>query len=275
MSTEFIALLPPPGDTLTPYNRNLPHTTQDASIPSIFTEAMSIREAVFVHEQSFPLAHEFDDHDPRSFHWVVYASVSSTAYTDAGGRRSSEGSRVPVGTVRLVPPPHEAPHPGMDSSKTGPSGAGYRAGGEGGEGEGNAVRGHADEDEDVHAKARTQPLHDGSESYIKLTRLAVLAPYRRLGLASLLIDSALGWAGAHAGQIAPAADPTAREAHKMATGEAERDERWKGLVLVHAQVGVERMWAGHGFVRDEGMGVWVEDGVEHVGMWRRVPVGKV
>ena len=49
----------------------------------------------------------------------------------------------------------------------------------------------------------------------------------------------------------------------------ERGE-WKGLVLVHAQKEIERFWAGLGFVRDEGMGVWWEEGIEHVGMWRRV-----
>jgi len=274
MSTEFIALLQPAGPALSPYNRNAPSTTQDASIPSIFKEAMSIREDVFVHEQSFPLDHEFDDDDARSFHWVVYASVSSTAYTSSGGRRSSEGSRVPVGTIRLVPPPHEAPHPDM-SAKTEPSGGG-RLVGRDGDGEGKPTGKHEDE---PRARAEiptpTAPLRDSQESYIKLTRLAVLKPYRRLGLARLLISSALEWAGKHPEQVMPVADPTAREARKMATGQAERDERWVGLVLVHAQVGVERMWVGHGFVRDEGMGVWVEDGVEHVGMWRRVPVKKV
>lgn len=232
---------------------------------------MSIREEVFVDEQSFPLAHECDDNDARSFHWVVYASVSSTTHTASDGRRSSEGSRVPVGTIRLVPPPHEAPHP-----NAGPSDGGSPTQRNGQRAEHSSDHRAGDDHAATGASQNpTSPFRDAQESYVKLTRLAVLKPYRRLGLARLLINSALEWAGKHPELIMPVADPTVREARKMATGEAERDERWNGLVLVHAQVGVERMWAGHGFVRDEGMGVWVEDGVEHVGMWRRVPVKKV
>jgi len=44
------------------------------------------------------------------------------------------------------------------------------------------------------------------------------------------------------------------------------------LVLVHAQVDVERMYEGLGFVRDEGLGRWEEEGIMHVGMFRRVEV---
>jgi predicted GNAT family N-acyltransferase len=47
-------------------------------------------------------------------------------------------------------------------------------------------------------------------------------------------------------------------------------ESWKGLVLVHAQVDVERMYQGLGFVTNESLGRWDEEGIEHVGMFKRI-----
>ncbi|KAI9880257.1 MAG: hypothetical protein M1830_004602 [Pleopsidium flavum] len=252
MSTEFITFCPQPGHSISSYDRHAPSSEQSSSVPSIFKEAMSIREEVFVHEQHVPLENELDADDPRSFHWVVYASVSSTQSTP-DGRRSSEGGRVPVGTIRLVPPPHP-PHP-----EPGTSHAIDNA-------EGGKPKGEAD---------RKTSMHDGKEPYVKLGRLATLKPYRKLGLGSLMINTALEWAGKHPEQIMPLSNPMAREARKLAAGESERDERWNGLVLVHAQVVVEKMWAKYGFAKDEGMGVWDEEGIDHVGMWRRVPVKKI
>jgi hypothetical protein len=49
-------------------------------------------------------------------------------------------------------------------------------------------------------------------------------------------------------------------------------ERWAGLVLVHAQVQVEETYARMGFVKDDTMGKWVEEGITHVGMWKSVEV---
>jgi predicted GNAT family N-acyltransferase len=49
-----------------------------------------------------------------------------------------------------------------------------------------------------------------------------------------------------------------------------RELRWKGLVLVHAQVQGEKMYERFGFVTDEKMGKWDEEGIEHVGMWKRI-----
>lgn len=76
----------------------------------------------------------------------------------------------------------------------------------------------------------------------------------------MLVEALLGYARAHAAEMV------------LGGGEGE-GERWQGLVLVHAQVGVEGWYTSLGFERDEGMGVWVEEGIGHVGMWRRVEVG--
>lgn len=41
-------------------------------------------------------------------------------------------------------------------------------------------------------------------------------------------------------------------------------------MLVHAQVQGEKMYERFGFVTDEKMGRWDEEGIEHVGMWKRI-----
>lgn len=70
---------------------------------------------------------------------------------------------------------------------------------------------------------------------------------RGKGLARSLCEEALGWAIRNV---------------------AEFGEGWQGLVLVHAQVGVERMWQRLGFQTGEKLGRWDEEGIEHLGMWR-------
>ena len=239
---------------------------------------MSIREAVFVNEQCVPRENELDDDDARSFHWVVYASVSQSIPAGEGGRRSSEGGKLPVGTIRLVPPPHEAhPQPEPEHEGTGGGGGGGGGGGEG-----------VPDDKHAVDQAKTAPTHPPAtqEPYIKLTRLATLQAYRRLGLGRLLVNTALGWASTHPEIILPPPDPTAREARNLASslssgsvedgvGGAMWEGGWNGLVLAHAQEGVQKWWEGQGFVRDGGLGRWVEEGIWHVGMWRRVDVKKI
>ncbi|KAF7507027.1 hypothetical protein GJ744_011051 [Endocarpon pusillum] len=85
--------------------------------------------------------------------------------------------------------------------------------------------------------------------YVKLTRLAVFPEARGKGLAKVLCEEAVGWA--------------ARNKEGIGGG-------WDGLVLVHAQVGVEKMWARLGFKTDERLGRWDEEGIEHLGMWREL-----
>lgn len=106
---------------------------------------------------------------------------------------------------------------------------------------------------------RTQPrkgrtdIWDGAEAYIKIGRMATLKEYRGSGIARSLVDGSMVWAAGHKRELG---------------GKAE----WKGLVLSHAQKVVKGWWEKMGFVVDEGLGVWWEEGIEHVGMWRRVDV---
>ncbi|RAL05538.1 GNAT family N-acetyltransferase [Aspergillus ibericus CBS 121593] len=99
------------------------------------------------------------------------------------------------------------------------------------------------------------------EPYVKLTRVAVVKEWRGYGLARRLVEEALEWARGHVGEI--------ERAGEGVLGTGERKE-WKGLVLVHAQTQVEGMYTRMGFETDEGLGRWDEEGIEHVGMWRRV-----
>ena len=245
MSTQFISILPPPGPAvLIPASASHPH-------PEIFTEALSVRTTVFVNEQKCSLENEIDADDPRSWHWVVYASVSTkvpSIAADGTERRTSEGGKVVVGTIRLVPPPHQ-PHPAPGSV----DGVG---------GEKVSTPGYGRE--------RATKLHDGKEPYVKLGRMATLKEYRGLGLAKLLVSTAIEWAGKNAGKLQP-----------MKGGGVERERAeaelglWKGLVLVHAQKDVESFYKGLKFVKDEELGEWTEEGIVHIGMWRRIEVGNL
>ncbi|KAI1494433.1 hypothetical protein F5X96DRAFT_559942 [Biscogniauxia mediterranea] len=142
MGTPFISLQEP--TRLDAYDASLPPSAQRAgagaaAIPPVFVDAMAAREAVFVREQGIPLAHEFDEDDARSCHWVAYASVNIRAPRPqqeedeeekekaggSGGGGGGEGGEedtagppplpsgtrsVPIGTLRIVPFPHP-PHP--------------------------------------------------------------------------------------------------------------------------------------------------------------------
>ncbi|KAJ5800643.1 uncharacterized protein N7518_002711 [Penicillium psychrosexuale] len=147
----------------------------------------------------------------------------------------TDTTSTPVGTIRLVPPPQVS-----HAHTTDPE---YSAGGE----------------------------YDWThEPCVKLTRVAVVPGFRGLGLGRRLVEVALVWAAGHAGEIDEAVAGIARR------GDSGSDAigPWRGLVLVHAQVDVEGMYAGLGFVTDESMGRWMEEGIEHVGMFRRVVLDK-
>jgi predicted GNAT family N-acyltransferase len=88
------------------------------------------------------------------------------------------------------------------------------------------------------------------EPYLKLQRFATLASHRGRGLGRMLVDTSLRWAAEHKEEIG--------------------GKGWNGMVLVHAQVNVEKVWAKMGFVTDERLGRWYEEGIEHLGMWRWV-----
>jgi predicted GNAT family N-acyltransferase len=259
--TEFISLLPPPGNALDAYDNTKPYDQQGPTIPQIFRDAMSVREVVFG-EQGVPLEAEFDEDDARSWHWVVYASVSapSSVYnppTDPYARRkSSTAQRLPVGTIRLVPPPH-GPNKYIKRDK------------------------HPDaEPPDDIQKSRKHP----KEPYIKFGRLAVLSDYRSMGLSKLLVNTALDYAAKHPDAIRPPPSPTRLEFANQLGKAMDVCPIWQGLAMVHAQVSVASLWAKHGFVeelRDANGEVeigkeehWIEEGIEHLAMWRRLKISE-
>ncbi|KAI9810101.1 MAG: hypothetical protein M1827_006712 [Pycnora praestabilis] len=258
MSTEFITFLAPPGESITGYDRTAPSTSQASPVPETFKEAMSIREEVFVHEQHVPLENEFDADDSRSFHWIVYASVSNaqggSPNSGAEDRKNSATNRMPVGTIRLVPPPHP-PHPKPGTT--------------------HAIDNAEAEGPDADETMSKTSFHDGKEPYIKLGRLATLPAYRGLGLGRLLVNGALDWASKNPQAILPLRSPTSREAARVESGSSEAQEQWHGLVLLHAQKSVQGMWGKYGFDTDGSMGVWDEEGIDHVGMWKRIQVKEV
>ena len=247
LPTEFVAYLHPPAESVLEYEPGLAPSRQSDKIPPDFLAAMAVREAVFVQEQRIPAENEFDADDPRSFHWVVYVSVASSVREN--GRKGTETAKVAAATVRLVPPPHP-PHPAPGSAHK---------------------IDNAEAASQVDEAPRTSEWHDGVEPYAKLGRLATIPSYRGLGLGRLVVGSALEWAGKHPLAVVPLPSPMSTEAAKVGGGLGQRLE-WKGLLLVHAQKTVEKMWKSLGFETDEAMGVWLEEGIEHVGMWRRIPV---
>lgn len=233
-SSEFIDLIKPLHERLSLYDRTSLPTSQprnDAAdpakgVPQAFIDAMQVREEVYVREQKIPLENEVDEDDARSFHWVVYASIPAKAMNGNGERRTSTSTKIPIGTIRLVPPPH-LPH-------------------EGGKGNG---RGGG----------------ESQEAYIKLGRLAVIKEFRKAGISKLLIETALAFAREHPYEVGPQMD-LSEALHKGIA------MNFKGLVLVHSQVGVQKVWKRFGFELDESMGTWDEEGIEHVAMWKRVDV---
>ena len=152
----------------------------------------------------------------------------------AGGRRGKEGGEVPAATVRLVPAQtHKLVGRGGDGGEVGEDGVPC---------------------EPDYARSE---VWDGAEAFVKIGRLATVRGCRGRGLGRVLVEAAMQFAGGHG--------------REMVSGKGVGV--WKGLVCAHAQVGVEGWYCGLGFVSDGGMGRWVEEGIEHVGVWRRVEVG--
>ncbi|KXG49187.1 Acyl-CoA N-acyltransferase [Penicillium griseofulvum] len=150
---------------------------------------------------------------------------------------NSTATSTPVGVIRLVPPP-QTPHAHLT--------------------------------EPPAAVAQGGPEYDWAhEPCIKLTRVAIMPSSRGLGLGRRLVETALEWAAVHAADIDEAAAQVAARGNSPVT-----PAPWRGLVLVHAQVDVEGMYAGLGFETDQSLGRWDEEGIEHVGMFRRVTLHK-
>lgn len=268
--TEFMSMLPPPKDKVDGYDNTKPCSKQTITVPPLFGDAMAIREAVFG-EQGVPLEAEFDEDDARSWHWIAYASVASTgsppkdmriqpplqAQKDDTRRSSASASRMPVATIRLIPPPHGPNKYIQDTHKPDR---------------------HADADPPADAVESPHP----TEPYVKLGRLATLKTYRGMGLAGLLINAVFDFAKAHPDTIYKPPSPTAMERAQIKDHGREQQLQWEGLIMIHAQASIKKMWEKHGFseeLRNEEGEVeiaaephWMEEGIEHVGMWKRIEV---
>lgn len=267
-------------------------------MPQLFLAAHKVRFEVFVIEQHCSAANEIDADDATSWHWVIYATPSPPPspspppphegrawlewslagkateqeghfFNDKNGENDNNnnnrindeesGSVSPVATIRLVPfsPSHSVTAP--------PSGEGGAA-----------------EQQPTHTATK---MWNGKEAYIKLGRLATLRSHRGLGFGRLLTDCALKWAVENAStlsvrrQLRAGEEEEEEEEDSVVVDSDEKEEEgegsgWNGLVLVHAQRNVEGWYRRvGGFVTDEGMGVWMEEGIEHVGMWRRLELG--
>jgi GNAT superfamily N-acetyltransferase len=270
--TEFVNTVCPLKGALDGYDNTIPCSKQKIHVPQNFCDAMAIREEVYG-EQGVPLEAEFDEDDARSWHWVAYASVathtthppktlrrsdSGNTPADDARRASATATRVPVATIRLIPPPH-GPNKYVDEDKT-------------------------DKHADADPPGEEQETKHPPEPYIKLGRLAVLAPYRSLGLAKLLVNAALDYAMMNPDLIYRSPSPTALEMAQMLGNNKEREITWQGLVMIHAQANLQSMWEKHGFheeLRNDDGEVeipaephWIEEGIEHVGMWKRLSVEK-
>ncbi|PFH59641.1 hypothetical protein XA68_12077 [Ophiocordyceps unilateralis] len=225
-----------------------PRHQQPASVPTLFVDAMDVRQRVFVQEQKVPVENEFDADDSRSCHWVVYSRFDHHKH---GGQEM-----LPVGTIRLVPFPHE-PHPEVN---------------------GRYWNGVLEGPEETSAQVqmasgspkvdRSTSFHDGKEPYVKLGRLAVVREFRGKGLAGLLVGSALRWIMANPSFF----DSTLslQRADGLAEARPLDAPKWNGLVCAHAQQQAAGAWTKWGFQVDEVMGNWWEEGIPHVGMFQRL-----
>jgi predicted GNAT family N-acyltransferase len=280
MTTEFVSFLGPPGKDIKDYNRSLPPSEQPSSIHHIFRDAMYVREEVFVKEQKVPLERELDDDDQHSYHWVVYASVGAprghepivqrgfgaSSLTNSlesykpveeaekvDGVRSRSGStatNLPVGVIRLVPPPDAVSRNRRDSTPHSPTA----------------------ESVSSEAEIAPHPTKFPGERYIRLGRLATLKDYRGIGLSRLLVNAALQYARKHLEEFAPPRVEGVALEEARIQGRHVNDT-WKGLVYVHAQKDrTMDLWKRYGFEVDEGMGVWDEEGMDHVGMYKRLEI---
>ena len=236
MVAPSVELHPPPGPLV--YSAPVSPPFSHPTVPPLFLAALSVRGPVFVDEQHCSAAVEIDDDDPRSWHWVVYISTDEPSDHPDG--------KAAAATIRLMPP---APIAGHIATETNDS---------------KEIGGKA-----VAPKYGATALWDGREPFVKLGRMATLKAYRKLGLGRLLVDTALLWLEGNKHQFVGATGTGVR--HEGGDGDKDSEVgEWNGLVLVHAQKEIERFWASVGFVKDEEMGEWWEDGIEHVAMWKRV-----
>jgi predicted GNAT family N-acyltransferase len=168
-------------------------------------------------------------------------------------RKRSVTRTTPIGTIRLVPFPHE-PHPEPGSVYT------FDAS-------------EAPLGPPPYIVDRATTYHDGKEPYIKLGRIAVVKEFRGAGVAKILANAAITWAQQNPTFFNPSVTSMGME--KMGATTLAEIPVWQGLVCAHAQEQVVPAWTKWGFKVDEGMGTWTEEGIKHVGMFQRLDIKNV
>ncbi|KAI2634152.1 acyl-CoA N-acyltransferase [Hypomontagnella submonticulosa] len=282
MGTPFITLLEP--TRLDGYDRTKPHNQQAPHIPKAFCDAMEVREAVFVGEQDTPLDCEYDADDPRSCHWVMYASVNHTTEPEERDPhtgevtkpRRSETRSTPIGTLRIVPFPHP-PHPPYGARYVGnvlqEDGEAKTDGTSSGRPRAPALT-SVDEERATSALPfgvdRPTTYHDGKEPYVKLGRMAVIGEFRGHHIASQLWRAARKWLEDNPAFFNPSVTELGMD--QLKAGDVGDIPKWNGLVCCHAQTRVVKFYEKWGFQVDEKMGKWYEEGIPHVGMFLRIPI---
>lgn len=219
------------------------NTNANAKHP-VFADAMHVRTQVFIVEQHCSPEGENDEDDARSWQWVVYARVQNQHQNENENKNpdnnthdNNDNKGIPVGVIRLVPPPH-APHEHLTNP----------------------------------GKAQQQKFDYAHEPYVKITRVAVLKDFRGYGLARLLMRVVEEWAQENKRDIDDMYAVAAAAVDGGSIIRSENKNEWRGLIGLHAQVQVEKMYAGLGYETDASMGRWDEEGIEHVGMFKRVAV---
>lgn len=254
-----IAIHGPPGTTK--LTRPTPSDPRPEDNPPLLTDALTVRNTVFIDEQGCSPDSEIDEDDARSWHWVMYSGNGDgdQGAKQDGGKKEGDGEGEAIGVIRLVPPPHVPHEHHLDISPA--------------HGDNNAN--NVNDNDSPDSAAQPVKYDTTHEPYIKLTRVAVVPAFRGCNLGRKLVETAIDWARRNPGQIEDAFVRAVRGREGLPDQGmigGSGDVKWNGLVLVHAQVSVEGMYARLGFVTDERMGRWDEEGIEHVGMWRRVEV---
>ena len=248
-SNTQIIVYPPPGSSIFAFRSYiLQSPTSEAvaqpELPSELKSAFALRFSVFVDEQKASVESEIDSDDPRSWHFVALVTPPGNPASSGNlGDGGTEKEHIVAATLRIVP---VSSTPSVAEEAHGASPGGLAQG----------------------PSHKPTALWDGSEPYIKIGRVATLSSHRRMGFAQSLVESAVDWAGRHREILR---QPNGGELTQENT-ERSFDNQWNGLILVHAQKAVKLFWEKLEFVEDEGMGVWWEEGLEHIGMWRRTTI---
>jgi GNAT superfamily N-acetyltransferase len=100
----------------------------------------------------------------------------------------------------------------------------------------------------------------------------VVKEFRGAGVAKILASAAITWAQQNPTYFNPSVTEMGME--KLGATRTEQIPVWKGLTCVHAQEQVEETWTKWGFKKDEAMGTWDEEGIMHLGMFRRLNIEK-